>query len=1000
MLNKKFGSRFSSLFLSLLILFPACVGPAQNVAAKCTGSPRAIAEQSNIHGFSLKKTLYFEGHPVYQFQHDKSGLWLIVEKNNNIDKKFEIVVRTPPENNKGTNHVIEHCVLEGSREYPCKGIFWELMKVAHATFMNALTHSTHTSYPVSSTDEDELESLAKIYTSGVLHPLFLQNEKIFKKEGIRYELNEKKELRANGAVFNEMQNGSSEKATLERLFPDTQGKNLVGGIPEDIMDLSYAEICDTYKKYYKPSNMLICLSGDVNYEKFMEWLDRDYLSAYENQGSNQVNYLHQECENMKKYEVLHCYKKGTDKNLARVGVSYIINPENYKKYSDKLAIIESIVNNPDSAQNKFLKEKGYLSVNMSVAGTAYYDPIVTIDLCTDNPEMSSQDYVEKTLDELATKYPITQSEINQIIGNANFAGALAKNTRLYEDSIACENFIASFIRFNDPCSTDYFNIDKKGNIENGANCKFDEKNIKDTVNETLSKSKQIITVFLPTDDNKLNPAFRIEEKLKSLDPRKNELTQNYEEQKEWSESPDSPEHIQLIKNMFKKLSGIKTPTFNCPIDVTSENGNKYYQSAQEIGDFISYRFTFKINHLSDEDKKYWYIVLGSLESCNTKNYSRKELEEQKSGKLLSDMCFKITNDDDNQKNAFLTLYMISRKSDTKKAMELLKEQINNIDFQDKQTLKELLKAKNLMYYSISNVELKLNDLINKNLYERNYLSGTRTEEDKKAFYKEFYQQIDNKKFLETFSQKAEDIKSKIFNKNSLQGIGICASKENQEIAKANARDFAESLSNQEIDRNANLTFNTPKKEAIAFIQPCQSNSNVVCIVDSKELSHDINFISTCKLLENSFLIQKIREKNGAYGAHILPIPANDAVEAYTFKDPNISSTLDTFKSIPEFIRTHEFSDEEIENISKNSLGSLFEENKLSLAMHQLDEAICQNRDYCKLLNQNIQKIKKFSREEIKHHGEILEKLIDNMRTYVITGKLDKSDKKLFNTIVE
>lgn len=1001
MSNKKLKSKILSQLLSLIIIFPLSTAILQNVAATSITSSVSDSKQQKIHGFLLKKTLYFEGHPIFQYQHEKSGAWVIVEKNNDIDKKFEISVRTPPENDKGINHIIEHCVLNGSREYPCKNIIWELSKAAYSTFINAMTTPVYTTYPVSSTDEDELESLAKIYTSGVFHPSFLEDEKIFKKEGIRYEQNEEGNLQANGTVFNEMQqdNATLEKF-LKRMFPDTQGGNLSGGLPKEIMSLSYSELCNTYKKYYQPSNMLIHLTGNINYEKFFKWIDEDYLSKYENQNTNSVQYLHQNYEKLKKYETSYFYKKSSDKNIINVSVAYIIPSEFLKENSLGLDVLSSIMRDPNSPRNKFLKEKGYLNIELNSVNV-FYDPLVVIDLFTDKPELTSQEAIEKILDELFNKYPITQAEIDQVLSNEVFEDKLTQSTQLYENNISTDLFLMSFIRFNDPCSPNYFCIDEKGNISNESESDITEKNINKSIKDFLTKDKQLITVFLPSNDSKLSNTHKIEEKLKLLEPQKENLTKNYEEQKKWAESESSPENINMIKGMLKKLCNINTPDFKCPINVNVKDGKKYYQSVQEIGDFISYKFIFKTNHISNEDKKYLELLFNSFNFNKTKNYDRKELEKQKSGKSTNGLYFRIYENSNNEKNAFLILDVVSKKDNLEETIKLLKEQINNIDFKDKSTLKEFLRLKNAFYESASKTSLEFKDLvITKNLYKTNYLSGVQTEEDKKEFYKEFSSNIDNDKFLNTFSQKAEDIKNKILNQNCLEGIGICASKNNQDLATSKVQDFLQSLSNKKIVDNKKLVFDTPKEKSVAFIEPSQSNSEVICILDSKELSHDINFNSTCVLLQHLFLLPTIREKNGAYGASITQDPYNDKIIISSTQDPNIRSTINIFRSIPEFIEKHEFSDDEIENASKRLLGSLFQKDKLGLADNQTEKAVCQKIDHCGVLNENIAKIKKMSREKIKEHGKILKNLINNMRIYVVSGKIKESDKKMFDLIIE
>ena len=354
-----FKQKIVSSLLSLLLILPIATSiVSAEVPQNEVSQSTEICQ--NIYGFNLKKELLIDEHHILEYQHEKSGAWLVVEKNNNIDKKFEINVRTPAENDKGTNHVIEHCVLNGSKEFPCKSIIWELTQIANATFINAFTSPCYTSFPVCSIDEDELESLAKVYSSGVFHPMFIEEKKIFNKEGIRFELDKNGKLIPNGTVFNEMQKGVQGQILnhlIKNVFPDTKDKNFCGGIPEEILNLTYEEICETYKKYYHPANMVIYMGGNINYKRFMKWLNEEYLQEYDKKDFKEVNYLSQNPDNVPKYSCMQYYNQKTSENLSIAEVSHILGWESYIKNKENLEIIAAILSNSSFPQNKFLQEK-------------------------------------------------------------------------------------------------------------------------------------------------------------------------------------------------------------------------------------------------------------------------------------------------------------------------------------------------------------------------------------------------------------------------------------------------------------------------------------------------------------------------------------------------------------------------------------------------------------------------------------------------------------------
>lgn len=56
------------------------------------------------------------------------------------------------EDSTGIPHILEHSVLCGSRKYPVKEPFVELIKGSLHTFLNAFTYPDRTCYPVASTN--------------------------------------------------------------------------------------------------------------------------------------------------------------------------------------------------------------------------------------------------------------------------------------------------------------------------------------------------------------------------------------------------------------------------------------------------------------------------------------------------------------------------------------------------------------------------------------------------------------------------------------------------------------------------------------------------------------------------------------------------------------------------------------------------------------------------------------------------------------------------------
>ena len=224
----------------------------------------------------------------YLMKHRKSKARLFLIENQDENKVFNICFRTPAPDDTGVPHILEHSVLCGSKKFPAKDPFVELVKGSLNTFLNAMTYPDHTMYPVASCNDKDFQNLMDVYMDAVLNPNIYKREEIFRQEGWSYSLEDpEKDIIYNGVVYNEMKGAFSSaddmlyREILNSLFPDTSYANESGGDPESIPDLKYEEFLEFHRKYYHPSNSYIYLYGNMDMEEKLLWLDREYLSHYD-----------------------------------------------------------------------------------------------------------------------------------------------------------------------------------------------------------------------------------------------------------------------------------------------------------------------------------------------------------------------------------------------------------------------------------------------------------------------------------------------------------------------------------------------------------------------------------------------------------------------------------------------------------------------------------------------------------------------------------------------
>lgn len=258
-------------------------------AVAAPAEAQAKPAPQKLHGFTLVEEQYVAEYDsqVVLYKHDKTGAQLMSVVNSDENKTFGVTFRTPVANSRGVPHILEHSVLCGSRKYPIKEPFVELMKGSLNTFLNAFTYPDRTCYPVASTNLQDFYNLVDVYLDAVFHPNCVEDPRIFAQEGWHYELDDKEgPLTFKGVVFNEMKGVYSSpdavngRVTQSALFPNNTYVEDSGGDPVAIPELTFEEFKKFYGDYYHPTNARFWFYGDDPVEERLRIVDA-YLAEFE-----------------------------------------------------------------------------------------------------------------------------------------------------------------------------------------------------------------------------------------------------------------------------------------------------------------------------------------------------------------------------------------------------------------------------------------------------------------------------------------------------------------------------------------------------------------------------------------------------------------------------------------------------------------------------------------------------------------------------------------------
>lgn len=309
----------------------------------------------------------------YLFEHVKSGARLLKFAASDANKTFCIAFKTTPESDCGTPHIMEHSVLNGSKNFPVKSPFDVLTKGSLNTFLNAMTGSDVTFYPVASMNDKDYFNLMHVYLDAVFYPLIYDDPRIFKQEGWHYKLAENEApVTVKGVVYNEMKgvfsNPIRELAYLvdKNLFPNTCYGKSSGGYPAAIPTLTYEDFLNFHRKYYHPSNSYIFLYGDADLEQELAFINEKYLANFEKSADIASIALQKPFGRMKKITGFYPLTDGSEiANKTYLSLSWVIGEGKDQALGMALDILSDALVNHESGPIRLALQEAGIGRNVS-----------------------------------------------------------------------------------------------------------------------------------------------------------------------------------------------------------------------------------------------------------------------------------------------------------------------------------------------------------------------------------------------------------------------------------------------------------------------------------------------------------------------------------------------------------------------------------------------------------------------------------------------------------
>ena len=846
-------------------------------------------------------------------RHKKSGARIAILSNNDDNKVFYIGFRTPPEDETGVPHIIEHTTLCGSKKFPVKDPFIELAKGSLNTFLNAMTYPDKTVYPVASCNDQDFKNLMDVYLDAVFNPNITKYEEIFKQEGWHYELTGKDdERKINGVVYNEMKGAYSSPDEVlssqiyRSLFPDNTYSKDSGGNPEYIPKLTYEAYLDFYHKYYHPSNSYIYLYGDMDVVERLEWLDKEYLSLYDYKKVNSEINKQPAFDEIKNVEAQYSITMDdSQENKTYLSYNRVVGDTLDEMLYQAFDVLDyALVSSPGAPVKQALIDAGIGDDVYGSYDAGILQPVFSFVAKNANASQADEfeSIIENTLKEVvktginkeallaginSSEFKFREADFGQFPKGLLF-GLNCLDSWLFDDMkpfihLEC---LGTFAKLRKAVDTDYFEkLIQEYLLDNTHGSSVTVKPKRGLGNEREEALAKELSDY---------KASLSDEEIKKL-------IEDTEHLKKYQEEPSSDEDLRklpmLTRADMKKnamlFSNIEDELLDVKVvrhDIES-NGIDYISFLFDAGDF------------AQSELGYLGFFTNALGLVSTEKYSYTDLANATNIYTGGISTGTASHPDIKDRNNFVFKFEVKLKvleKNLDKALELMEQMLLSSDFTDTKRLGELvaqIKARLQANLSSSGhlvAAMRSMSSFSRYALYQDELKGI-------AFYRSIcHIEKELSESPKSVSDKLAAIAKKLFARNRML-ISFTGNNEAYGNAKPSLEKVIAGFNKMSaVGNQAEVHFNTAKEAFIdaSQIQYVAKTGDFIC--EGYEYTGALRLLRI--ILSYDYLWINVRVKGGAYGCMNTFLRSGESYFV-SYRDPNLSDTLDVYDRIPEYIKS-------------------------------------------------------------------------------------------------
>ena len=886
-----------------------------------------------IHGFELirEQEIPELKTKAFFYKHDRTGAELLSLVNDDENKVFGITFRTPPKDSTGVPHILEHSVLCGSRKYPVKEPFVELLKGSLQTFLNAMTYPDKTCYPVASQNLKDFYHLLDVYLDAVFYPRL--TEFIFQQEGWHYEL-EKEDgpLRYKGVVFNEMKGAYSSPDnliadySLRSLFPENAYGFDSGGDPKQIPNLTFKQFKEFHERYYHPSNSRIYFYGDDDPEQRL-FLVNEYLKEFERIEVDSVISIQRTFK--KPHRVIRTYPAGKQEGHDLKGMltlNWMFSESRDRELNLAMHILEYILlGMPGSPLRKALIES---NLGEDLTGTGLGSETRQMHFSTGlkgiDPDNSDriQDLIIQTLNRLI-KEKIDIHTIEAAINSIEF-GLRENNTgRFPRGLLLMLRSLNQWLYDGDPLAMIAFE-DPLKSVKAGLT--KNPSYFEDMIQEYFIQNPHRTTLIMKPDPGLEAREKEAEEnKLHSVKKEMSPtglqgIVENALQLKEIQEKPDSPEALAAIPML--KLSDLDRNNKEIPLEILEEDGKRIFYHDLFTNGIAYMDMGFDLGGLPREYLPYIRLFGRALLEMGTEKEDYVTITQRISRKTGGIFTAFHTSTIKNMTNSGAWLFLRGKAmyEQTEEMLDILRDVLFNVRLDNKNRFRQiLLEAK-------AREEQKLipsgHQVINIRLRSHYQEADWVAEQISGLSYLFFLRRLVNR-LDEDWDKILNDLSNMhriLLNRKSML-INVTQDEKGWSDFGPVIMDFLDEFSSTDEDRVMWSREKIPSFEGLtipSLVNYVGKGANLY----EKDYHFHGSAQVICRFLRNSWLWDRVRVRGGAYGAFCLFDRLSGTLTFISYRDPNLFETIDVFDQSATYLRNLDLSEDELTKGIIGSIGDL------------------------------------------------------------------------------